>query len=87
MVLFCRQIVDRIDDRFVTLRCRHERDEDATVGGDKNKTGQTPGASQESDRQFAVRVIATQRPTSETPFNGQNHIFIIRYQVADEIAD
>ena len=85
MVLFCRQIVDRIDDRFVTLMCRHERDEDAAVGGHKNKTGQTPGASQESNRQFAVRVIAIQRPSSETPFNGQNHKFIIRYQVIDKI--
>ena len=51
---FIRQIVDRVDNWLEFIRGSDASDEDATVGGYKDKTGQTPGASNKTNGQLTI---------------------------------
>ena len=74
-ITFYLQIVDRINDRFVRVSGSHKRNEDAAVGGHKDETSETPGASQESNGQEFT--ISSQRRTSITPCDRFNLLTIV----------
>ena len=53
-VRFVRQIVDRVDNWLEFVRGSDAGNEDATVGGYKDKRGQTPGASKKTNGQLSI---------------------------------